>query len=163
MEEPAPKRKPKKNALETAAGLLAARAYTKLELRRKLYRKEVYPPFEIEQAVKKLESMGFLSDLRYCEDACAILRSRGYGPMRIRNRLIQKGVPREILDSVLTEPSSDPSGDALRVLEKNARRILAEKDLRKRHAKALRLLASRGFTADTVYQVVAQWEKQCEE
>ena len=69
MEEPAPKRKPKKNALETAAGLLAARAYTKLELRRKLYRKEVYPPFEIEQAVKKLESMGFLSDLRYCEDA----------------------------------------------------------------------------------------------
>ena len=149
-----------KTALETAAGILAARACSKLELRRKLYKKE-FTPRDIEQAVKKLEEMGFLSDLRFCEDVVAVLRSRGYGPVRIRSRLITKGVPKEIIEQVMNEPDSrfstaDLTADASALLAKNQTRFSREPDNRKRYAKAFRFLISRGFTPDVVYSVLDQ-------
>ena len=150
-----------KTALETAAGILAARACSKLELRRKLYKKEKFTPRDIEQAVKKLEEMGFLSDLRFCEDVVAVLRARGYGPVRIRSRLITKGVPKEIIEQVMSEPDSrfstaDLTVDAMSLLTRNQARFLRESDNRKRYAKAFRFLISRGFTPDVVYSVLDQ-------
>ena len=150
-----------KTALETAAGILAARPCSKLELRRKLYKKEKFEPREIEQAVRKLEELGFLSDLRFCEDVVTVLRSRGYGPVRIRSRLFTKGIPKEIIEQVMESPESgfnpvDLTADAVALFEKNQSRFIRESDPKKRYAKAFRFLISRGFTPDVVYSVMNQ-------
>lgn len=161
-EQPQRKRsRQQKTALETAAGILAARACSKLELRRKLYKKEKFEPREIEQAVKKLEELGFLSDLRLCEDMVTVLRSRGYGPVRIRSRLFTKGIPKEIIEQVMASPDAGFStdnltADALTLLEKNQSRFTRESDPGKRYAKAFRFLISKGFTPDVVYSVLDQ-------
>ena len=157
-----PPEKKRKSALETAAGILGARAYTKLELRRKLYKKERFTPSEIERAVAELERMGFLSDRRYCEDAVRILRGRGYGPLRIRSRLLSKGVPRDIVEECLetAEPGApeDDAARALSLLERSAARFGREDDPRRKRAKALRFLAGRGFAAESAFRALEQWE-----
>ncbi len=105
--------------------------------------------------------MGFLSDQRYCEDAVRIMRNRGYGNIRIRSKLLTKGIPREMLDSVLNDPETAESGDdvsrAVELLRKNGSRFGREEDIRKRKAKALRFLGGRGFSAPQAYQALEQW------
>lgn len=157
----------KRSALETAASLLAARGCTKKELREKLKKKNIYTYPEIAHAISELERMGYLSDRRYAEDAVGILRSRGYGPLRIRAKLLSKGIERELLDELLGQ-SAAPSGEefetendmtrAQSVLERNGRRFEKDEPL-KRKQRALRFLAGKGFPASIVYQTVEKWEK----
>lgn len=159
--QPRKRSRQQKTALETAAGILAVRPCSKLELRRKLYKKEKFEPRDIEQAVRKLEELGFLSDLRFCEDVVTVLRSRGYGPVRIRSRLFAKGIPKEIIEQVMESPDSgfnsvDLTADAVALFEKNQSRFVRESDPKKRYAKAFRFLISRGFTPDVVYSVLNQ-------
>ncbi len=159
--QPRKRSRQQKTALETAAGILAVRPCSKLELRRKLYKKEKFEPRDIEQAVRKLEELGFLSDLRFCEDVVTVLRSRGYGPVRIRSRLFAKGIPKEIIEQVMESPDSgfnsvDLTADAMVLFEKNQSRFVRESDPKKRYAKAFRFLISRGFTPDVVYSVLNQ-------
>jgi regulatory protein len=159
--QPRKRSRQQKTALETAAGILAVRPCSKLELRRKLYKKEKFEPRDIEQAVRKLEELGFLSDLRFCEDVVTVLRSRGYGPVRIRSRLFAKGIPKEIIEQVMESPDSgfnsvDLTADAMVLFEKNQSRFVRESDPKKRYAKAFRFLISRGFTPDVVYNVLNQ-------
>ena len=156
----------KKSALETAAALLAARACTKKELRDKLRKKAVYTYPEIAHAISELERMGYLSDRRYAEDAAGILRSRGYGPLRIRAKLLGKGIERELLDEVMTDRSgeteeADDFTRAQEVLERNGRRFVKDEPL-KRKQRALRFLAGKGFPASVVYRAVDEWEKKQE-
>ena len=169
-ERSASKKKPaaKKSALEQAASLLAARACTKKELRDKLKKKAVYTYPEIAHALAELERMGYLSDRRYAEDAIGILRSRGYGPLRIRAKLLTKGIDRELLDGLMSQVPED--GDraqgeteddftrARAVLDRNGRRFAKDEPL-KRKQRALRFLAGKGFPASIVYRVVEEWEK----
>lgn len=154
----------KKSALEAAAALLAARACTKKELRDKLRKKGVYTYPEIAHAIAELERMGYLSDRRYAEDAVGILRARGFGPLRIRARLLSKGIDRELLDEVMASHAgeheeADDVTRALALLERNGRRFAKDEPL-KRKQRALRFLAGKGFPAATVYRAVDEWEKK---
>ena len=155
---------PKKSALETAAALLAARACTKKELRDKLRKKKIYTYPEIAHAIAELERMGYLSDRRYAEDAVGILRSRGFGPLRIRAKLLSKGIGREMLDEVMSNHDAeageaDDFTRALALLERNGRRFAKDEPL-KRKQRALRFLAGKGFPASIVYRTVEEWEKK---
>lgn len=154
----------KRSALETAAALLAARACTKKELRDKLRKKEIYTFPEIAHALSELERMGYLSDRRYAEDAVGILKSRGYGPLRIRAKLLSKGIDRELLDEVMAnrDNESEEADDftrALALLERNGRRFAKDEPL-KRKQRALRFLAGKGFPASIVYHAVDEWDKK---
>lgn len=167
-DRPASKKKPaaKRSALETAAALLAARACTKKELRDKLRKKAVYTYPEIAHAIAELERMGYLSDRRYAEDAVGILRSRGFGPLRIRAKLLNKGIDRELLDEVMADRSgeaedADDLARAQALLERNGRRFTKDEPL-KRKQRALRFLAGKGFPASIVYRAVDEWDKKQE-
>lgn len=156
----------KRSALETAAALLAARACTKKELRDKLKKKAVYTYPEIAHAIAELERMGYLSDRRYAEDAVGILRSRGFGPLRIRAKLLSKGIDRELLDDVMANHAGETEEEddfarALALLERNGRRFAKDEPL-KRKQRALRFLAGKGFPASIVYRAVDEWDKKQE-
>ena len=66
----------KKSLLELAAGMLSRRSQTKMELRKKLYRKSDADPQEIEDTLTRLEEMGYLSDRKFAEDFVRVMRDR---------------------------------------------------------------------------------------
>lgn len=133
------------SAMERAMRLLSARAHTGSELRQKLLRAG-FPPDEVESAVAECEKRHFLDDRMFAEDCTSLWLSRGHGVRSIRNKLRQKGISAELADDAISRSEDDEPQAACRAIESKLPVLLREKDPRKRRAKALRFLASRGFS-----------------
>ncbi|KAI3754077.1 hypothetical protein L2E82_26201 [Cichorium intybus] len=84
--------KTKEEAEKTALKLLAARAYTALELKKKLIAKK-FSHEVVNTVISDFQNRGFINDLLYAE---AFSRSRwsssSWGPRRIKQALAKKGV-----------------------------------------------------------------------
>ena len=77
--------------------LLAMREHSRFELRNKL--KRAHAAADIEQALKSLSEQGLQSDERYTELYVELRRNKGYGPLRIRSELREKGVEEALIDT----------------------------------------------------------------
>nr|WP_325189141.1 regulatory protein RecX [uncultured Oscillibacter sp.] len=94
------------NTRATAADLIGKRAMSRRDLERKLQEKGASET-EARYAAEWLEAIGALNDAEY---AAALVRhySRlGYGPARVREKLYEKGVPRELWEDALEELPAD--------------------------------------------------------
>ena len=90
------------NTRAAAADLIGKRAMSRRDLERKL-REKGASEAEAHYAAEWLEAIGALNDAEY---AAALVRhySRlGYGPARVREKLYEKGVPRELWEDALEE------------------------------------------------------------
>ena len=95
-----------------------------------------------------LERLGVVDDATY---ARAFVRDRfngrGYGPARLRQDLVRKGVARDTIDQALAElTEAEDLGEAAQ--EQAARKwrtLSSEDDLRKRKKKTMDYLVRRGF------------------
>ncbi len=94
------------NTRAAAADLIGKRAMSRRDLERKLQEKGASET-EARYAAEWLEAIGALNDVEY---AAALVRhySRlGYGPARVREKLYEKGVPRELWEDALEELPED--------------------------------------------------------
>ena len=94
------------NTRAAAADLIGKRAMSRRDLERKLQEKGASET-EARYAAEWLEAIGALNDVEY---AAALVRhySRlGYGPARVREKLYEKGVPRELWEGALEELPAD--------------------------------------------------------
>lgn len=94
------------NTRVAAADLIGKRAMSRRDLERKLQEKGASET-EARYAAEWLEAIGALNDAEY---AAALVRhySRlGYGPARVREKLYEKGVPRELWEDALEELPAD--------------------------------------------------------
>ncbi len=94
------------NTRAAAADLIGKRAMSRRDLERKLQEKGASET-EARYAAEWLEAIGALNDAEY---AAALVRhySRlGYGPTRVREKLYEKGVPRELWEDALEELPAD--------------------------------------------------------
>ena len=94
------------NTRAAAADLIGKRAMSRRDLERKLQEKGASET-EARYAAEWLEAIGALNDAEY---AAALVRhySRlGYGPARVREKLYEKGVPRELWEDALEELPED--------------------------------------------------------
>ena len=123
-------------ALSRALGLLARRAYTEAELKKKL---KAYPEPEVEEAIRKLKDWGYLDDRAYAERYVSARKDR-YGPYRLRQELRRRGVEEALLDELVTEKGEAEAAYALLFRHRN--RYRGEK------ARAVRFLLSRGFSLE---------------
>lgn len=135
------------SAHSAALRLLGRREYSRHELALKLGAKP-YPDHEIDAALDQLEARGYLSDLRFAE---MILRSRlngGFGPVKIRFELREKGIPDHLLEQVLVDAA--PAWPDL-ARQARSRRFGdgLPADLRDK-ARQARFLYARGFTSEQV-------------
>ena len=89
-----------------AMDLLARREHGRMELSRKL-RSRGAPPDLIEPALEKLADEGLLSEARYLESFVRMRANAGYGPLRIREELTQRGLPREEIEQALRDCGFD--------------------------------------------------------
>src|SRR5476649_1755150 len=84
----------------TAMDLLARREHGRVELTRKLRQRGALPEL-IEPALDRLTEEGLLSESRYLESFVSYRARSGYGPLRIREELGQRGLQRSDIEQAL--------------------------------------------------------------
>ena len=124
-----------------AAELIGRRAMSRAGLERRL-REKGATEAEARGAAEWLEAIGALNDAEYAQVLARHCARQGYGPARVRDRLREKGVPRELWDAAL-EALPDPEELAVRFLEGKLRGRAPEEREKKRLSDAL---IRRGFS-----------------
>lgn len=89
-----------------AMDLLARREHGRVELMRKL-RQRGAPAELIEAALERLAEEGLLSEARYLESFVGYRARAGYGPLRIREELTQRGLARADVEQGLRDSGID--------------------------------------------------------
>ena len=127
------------NVKATAADLIGKRAMSRCDLERKLKEKGASEA-EARYAAEWLEAIGAIDDADYAALLAQHCARQGYGPQRVRQKLFEKGVPRELWDDAL-DTLPDPAETIDAFLQSKCRGPLDEKE-KKRLSDAL---VRRGF------------------
>ena len=129
------------NVKANAADLIGKRAMSRRDLERKLQDRGASET-EARYAAEWMEAIGAINDADYAvllEQHCA---RQGYGPARVREKLYEKGVPRELWDDAL-DSLPDPAESIDRFLEHKLRGNPLDEKEKKRLSDAL---LRRGFS-----------------
>lgn len=144
-------------AREQAYHLLSYRQRSSSELSERLLRKDI-PRHIVNRVIDRLGELQMIDDESFARNfAAARLRSKGYGPVRVRVELIRKGISRDIIDSTLDETYKSASLDelALAAATNILHRLQNESDPRKRRNKLTSYLTRRGFSYDHMGKALA--------
>jgi regulatory protein len=143
-------------AREVALRYLSDQARTAVEVRRALGRRG-FDGVVVDQVLDYINSHGYVDDAAY---ARAYVRSRfagrGYGPARLRDELLRRGVDRALVDEVITEMAGEESlADAAgRLASSRWRSLDAVTDPRRRRQRTLEYLVRRGYSYDVAREAV---------
>jgi regulatory protein len=133
-------------ALELAYSHLNRRDRTEAEMRRHLEVKDVGAR-AIDAAIDALTDSGYLDDARFArmfaEDKRELER---WGDDRIRQRLLARGVNREVVESTLS--SDDPQSELERAVDLLRRRFPTPPDDRRERDRALGVLIRKGYESE---------------
>jgi regulatory protein len=134
----------------TAMELLARREHGRVELSRKLRQRGATPEL-IDPALDRLTEEGLLSEARYLESFVSYRARSGYGPVRIREELGQRGLVRTDIEQALRACNVDWREQ----MEEIWRRKFGELpvDARER-AQQGRFLAYRGYSMDMISKLL---------
>ena len=98
--------------------------------------------------VDDLQRAGLVSDERFSEMLVRVRRTRGFGPLRIKNELQEKGVAGVLIDQWL-DPTSPEWTEAARQARQKKFGARRPKDFTEK-ARQMRFLQQRGFTHDLI-------------
>ena len=140
-----------------AMNLLARREHSEQELRRKLANRG-YEQSLIDAAIASLLADRLLDDARFTEAYIRYRGSNGYGPVRIRQELKERGISDELLNDYLDERDSMWREKVSEVRNKRFRDS-SPADYKER-ARQARFLQYRGFTNEQIQRVLQgnDWE-----
>ncbi len=130
-----------------ALRLLASREHSRLELGRKL-RARGFTPDQVDVLLTRLCASGTLDESRLVEVYVAERQRKGFGPLRIRAELAEKGLP----DALIAPHLSDDAADWLELLAAaHDRRFGADAPAdRADFARRGRFLEQRGFPVEMI-------------
>jgi regulatory protein len=131
-----------------AMNLLARREHSVRELRNKLKRRFSDEAVEvvIDEQISRLTEERLQSDARFAESYARQRAEKGYGPVRLREELRERGVSDADVEVALEELEMDWRALAARVLQKKFG-TAAPVDIKER-ARRVRFMQYRGFSAD---------------
>ncbi|MBC8210349.1 MAG: regulatory protein RecX [Gammaproteobacteria bacterium] len=134
----------------TAMDLLSRREHSRQELSNKLLQRE-YTPSEISLALDRLEQDGLLSDQRFAECFVSQRVARGYGPIRIRHEMQQRGIDETIVETLLSSSELDWT-DAMQQQRKKKFGAELPREYKEK-TKQARFLQNRGFSPESVMRL----------
>lgn len=129
-----------------AMDLLARREHSLLELQRKLRRR--FPRDVIQTSLEKLAAEGLQSNERFAESYVRQRAGRGYGPMRIRVELQERGISDTQAEAALEGSGFDWQDVAQQALTKKFDAASTSSPSLAEKARILRFAAYRGFSRD---------------
>ena len=116
MNDYAAEQNEQRDAEQHGIRLLADREHSRLELRRKLLARD-YDPLVVEEALRSLERQGLLSDERFTEQYINVLKRKGFGPLRMRALLRERGINDTMTSNApLCHHKADPVSNILRLI-----------------------------------------------
>jgi regulatory protein len=128
-----------------AMNLLARREHSMLELRNKLKRR--FPcGLVMEEQLSRLAQERLQSDARFTESYVRYRSSRGYGPVRLREELRERGISEMEVDAAIKEQEIDWFALAADVIQKKFG-TLPSRDVKEK-SKRVRFMQYRGFLAE---------------
>lgn len=146
-----------KKALSKALDLLSKRSYSKAILEEKLRLKE-FEETEIQEAIKKLELLGFVDDKRFAENLVREYSEfRRYGKQRIKLKLWEKKVPAEIIVEALEMISTEVDEENLKDLV--TKNLEKSKNLPKdkRYNRTVSFLIRRGYSYEAAREAFKKY------
>lgn len=145
-------------AYDKGLDLLAFRARSATELRRRLVQKGIEAP-RAEEAVRRLVANGLVDDRAYAE---TVVRSKALGggasKRRVSQELARRGVDRETADAAVARVWQEESVDQTSAAESLARKRLGSLrglDAPTRRRRLYAFLARRGYDADEIRKAIA--------
>ncbi|MEO0026564.1 MAG: RecX family transcriptional regulator [candidate division WOR-3 bacterium] len=142
---------------DDAFRLLSYRARSEKELRERLDKKG-YSPEIVEKVLARLRELGIVDDEKLARDYVEARITVGHkGKFRVKQELLKKGIAPETVRTALQTAPSELAA-ARMVLEHHLpryRRLDPQTRLRRLYG----LLARRGFSADTIEQVLRQYRQ----
>ena len=129
------------NVKATAADLVGKQAMSRRDLERKLQNRGASET-EARYAAEWMEAIGAINDADYAAVLARHCADLGYGPQRVREKLYEKGVPRELWDDAL-DALPDSTGQIDAFLERKRRGRVPDQREKKRLCDAL---LRRGFS-----------------
>ena len=133
-----------------ALRLLARREHSRLELKRKLLRKQ-FPADLIASTLEELAAQGWQDDLRFAQSYTNAGIAQGDGPLKLQAKLQQCGVSEAIIAAVLP---TDTAFWQEQIERKWRRKCPFSTTDFARRTKAIRFLQSRGFTLEHIRAVM---------
>jgi regulatory protein len=134
---------------ERALAMLARREHTRVEMTRKLS-PHAESPQQIEQLLDALGARGWLSETRFAESRANTL-ARKFGSRRIEYDLKSRGVSAEVVEQTLERTRAQELENCRAAWERKFGVLPQDAAERGRQ---MRFLAGRGFSAETVRQVL---------
>ena len=112
---------------------------------------------------RKLKDLGYLSDERFAADFTRLRKeNEKFGPRRVQQGLMQKGIAQELANTTLTAAYEDVDEVALAkqyVERKRMKRPEGDKEV----ARTMRRLMVAGFSSKTIWKVLRGWGAEVEE
>lgn len=144
------------SALDSAFRILSRRDHTHKELLVKL-RQKGFDRTAVDWALERCRELGYLDDTKTAMIIAGHLVQSGYGPLRVRQVLRQKGLDDALIEKALTRCGDEETQvrSARRMLAKKTFRLSREADPWKRRQKAYRFLAGRGFSSTVINRAVS--------
>ena len=144
------------SALDSAFRILTRRDHTRKELAVKLGQKG-FDRAAIDGALARCRELGYLDDAKSAMAIARHLAESGYGPLRVRHTLGQKGLDETLIEKALTCCGDEETQllSARHMLKKKASRLSRETDPWKRRQMAYRFLAGRGFSSTVINRAIA--------
>ena len=146
------------NVKATAADLVGKRAMSRRDLERKLQNRGASET-EARYAAEWMEAIGAINDADYAAVLARHCADLGYGPQRVREKLYEKGVPRELWDDAL-DALPDSAGQIDAFLERKLRGRVPDQREKKRLCDAL---LRRGFSWGDVKSAWNRYGSEVEE
>ena len=152
--------------LEFAVRSLSAKMKSIRDLRRKL--KDRAEPGDageaaVDAVILKLKDLGYLSDERFAADFTRLRKeNEKFGPRRVQQGLMQKGIAQELANTTLTAAYEDVDEVALAkryVERKRMKRPEGDKEV----ARTMRRLMGAGFSSKTIWKVLRGWGAEVDE
>lgn len=134
-------------------GLLAKKAYSKMQLMRKC-KEEAYPSSVVSEILEEFESRRWIDDkayaLSFCRDKFTLQK---WGPAKIRQHLQRNGINAQTADQAIRSVSShdEQLEIILALTEKRKLHFMREEDLRRRKKKIVDYLLRKGYDGDVIF------------
>jgi len=142
--------------------LLGVSARSGRELEQRLIRSG-YSPLEAAAAVEECRRRGYVNDTLLASDCAAAGIDRGAGCRKLRQKLLRRGLERDVVEQALEANREREPESARRVLAAKWRTLSGEKDPRKKRARAFRFLVGRGFPAALAVELIDEISASGEE
>lgn len=148
-----------RRAVDKALDLLSAREHATFELQKKLER--TFDAETARHAVGRVRELGLLDDERFARNyAEELLQRKGLSLRAARDKLLEKGVPREAADEALSAYENDESAAVRELIEKKYARRLAAENGRQAVFAALQ---RKGFSARDIRAALAAYGAETDE